>query len=88
MTTLRLILSGKQDYGTEEKDDRQSSLIFTCDYMDGRNKEWSRYTPSAQLQMTVKGSIADEFNLGDRVEVSVAIRKEEKEVQDVGDSSA
>jgi hypothetical protein len=88
MTTLRMTLSGKQDYGTDEKDDRQSSLSFTCDYMDGRNKEWSRYTPSASLTMTVKGHIADEFNLGDKVEVIVVTRKEEEEVKDVGDSPA
>lgn len=84
MTTLRMQVSGKQPWG--EGDDRQVSLNFTCDYVDGRNKEWSRYTPSASLQMTVKGHIGDEFNLGDKVEVSLVTRNEE--VSDGGNSSA
>lgn len=84
MTTLRLQVSNKQEWGDGE--DKQVSLSFTCDYMDGRNKEWSRYTPAASLQMTVKGHVGDEFALGDKVEVSVVTRKEE-EVPD-GDTTA
>lgn len=78
MTTLRLHVTGKQEWGTGE--DRTTSLSLTCDYADGRNKEWSRYTPSATLQMTVKGHIGDEFDLGNKVEVSLVVRKEDAAV--------
>ena len=84
MTTLRLQVSNKQEWGTGE--DRQASLSFSCDYADGRNQEWSRYTPAASLNMTVKGHIGDEFNLGDKVEVSVVTRNEE--ANDGSDSPA
>lgn len=44
--------------------DGQVSLTFVADYDDGRNKEWSKYTPSATFQMAVKSSVAEQFPLG------------------------
>lgn len=45
-------------------DSRQCNLVFGADYMDGRNKEWSVYTPALSLTMAVKGSVADRFEVG------------------------
>lgn len=42
----------------------QVALTFVADYDDGRNKEWSLYTPSLNLQMTVRGDIAERFEPG------------------------
>lgn len=39
-------------------------LEFVADYDDGRNKEWSLYTPALNLSMTVRGSVADKFEAG------------------------
>jgi hypothetical protein len=45
--------------------DGQTRLVFTADYADGRNKEWSKYTPNLTLDMVVLDSVAEQFNLGD-----------------------
>lgn len=45
-------------------DDRQVQVGFTADYADGRNKEWSLYTPALSLSMTLKGDVADRFEIG------------------------
>jgi hypothetical protein len=47
-----------------EGDGRQASVSFSADYEDGRNKEWSLYTPSLSLSMTLKGAVADRFEKG------------------------
>ena len=44
---------------TGEGDDRQANVTFEADYNDGRNKEWSRYTPHLNVSMTLKGTAAD-----------------------------
>lgn len=44
--------------------DGQTALSFVVDYQDGRNKEWSKYTPAGQIQLTVKSEIAEKFTLG------------------------
>jgi hypothetical protein len=41
-----------------------SSLSFSPDYADGRNAEWAAATPSLSPTMTVKGDVADAFELG------------------------
>lgn len=46
--------------------DGQTALHFQADYNDERNKEWSKYTPILNLQMTVLDSVAEHFNLGGR----------------------
>ena len=45
--------------------DGQTTLAFTADYADGRNKEWSKYTPNLMLTMVVLDSVAEQFNPGD-----------------------
>jgi hypothetical protein len=50
-----------QSEGTEQE---QVQLTFVADYTDGRNKEWSRYTPALSLSMTVLPSVADRFQVG------------------------
>jgi hypothetical protein len=47
-----------------EGDARQVLLSFQPDYADDRNKEWAKYTPHLQLNMTVIGDVADQFVAG------------------------
>lgn len=62
MITAKVTCHLKQESG--EGDARQVVVTFIPDYADGRNKEWSLYTPALSLQMTVKGSVADQFEPG------------------------
>lgn len=41
-----------------------TQLTFNPDYIDERNKEWAKATPSLSLSMTVKNSIADNLVIG------------------------
>lgn len=66
-SNLRMWVSGKQEWGDNQN--RYASITLSCDYGDGRNKEWASASPSAVLQMTVKGEVADLYNLGDKVTV-------------------
>lgn len=45
--------------------DGQAVLTFIPDYADGRNKEWSKYTPALSLSMTVLESVAALFAPGE-----------------------
>jgi hypothetical protein len=47
-----------------EGDNRTASLSFGPDYADGRNAEWAAATPHLNVQMTVKGAVADLFEQG------------------------
>ena len=42
----------------------QVGLGFNADYDDGRNKEWSKYTPAISVTMTVKPEVAEHFEMG------------------------
>ena len=44
--------------------DGQQSLVFGPDYESGRNKEWAKYTPGLSLAMNVLESVADLFEIG------------------------
>lgn len=57
--TAKVICGAKSESG--EGDSRQVLVSFAADYADGRNKEWSLYTPALSLSMTLKGSVADQF---------------------------
>ena len=59
MVTAKIYCTAKTESG--EGDDRQAVVTFAPDYADGRNKEWSRYTPALSLSMTLRGSVADQF---------------------------
>jgi len=50
-----------QAEGTEHE---QVQLVFAPDYNDGRNKEWSRYTPALSLTMSVLPEVAERFEQG------------------------
>jgi len=54
--TAKVKLTSKTDNG-----DGQVYLTFNADYEDGRNKEWSKYTPALTLNMYVKQEITDLF---------------------------
>ncbi len=42
-----------------------ATLSFQPDYADGRNKAWAEATPALSLTMTVKGEVAERFEVGD-----------------------
>lgn len=50
--------------------DGQVALTFFPDYEDGRNKEWAKYTPGLNFQMTVLESVGEKFNVGDKYTVT------------------
>jgi hypothetical protein len=62
MITAKVHCQSKTESG--EGDARQSVVTFVPDYADGRNKEWSLYTPALSLSMTLKGDVADRFEPG------------------------
>lgn len=62
MITAKIICNSKSESG--EGEDRVATVSFNADYADGRNKEWSRYTPALSLTMTLKGDVADKFEAG------------------------
>lgn len=62
MITAKVKVWSKTDSG--EGDQRQTVVTFGADYEDGRNKEWSLYTPALSLSMTLKGAVADKFEVG------------------------
>jgi hypothetical protein len=68
MITAKVIVSTKLEQG--EGEDRQVAVTFRPDYDDDRNKEWSRYTPALSLSMTLKGTVADKFEVDNRYTLS------------------
>jgi hypothetical protein len=62
MITAKVQCHTKNETG--EGDNRQAVVTFLPDYADGRNKEWSLYTPALSLSMTLKGAVADRFEPG------------------------
>lgn len=61
-TTAKVILNTKTESGVGEH--RQVVAAFSANYAGGKNSEWSLYTPSLQLSMTLKGEVADRFEIG------------------------
>jgi hypothetical protein len=61
MITAKVKCTSKTPSG--EGDERQAVVIFMPDYADGKNKEWSLYTPALALSMTLKGDVADRFEV-------------------------
>lgn len=62
MVTAKIFCQTKQ--ATGEGDDRQVNVTFAPDYNDGRNKEWARWTPGLSLTIGLRGSVADQFEVG------------------------
>lgn len=62
MVTAKVVCNGKIETGEGEQ--RTAQVTFCADYADGRNQEWSLYTPSLSLSMTLKGDVADRFTAG------------------------
>lgn len=56
--TAKVRCNGKQPYGD------MATLSFMPDYGDGRNSEWAAATPHLDLRMTVKGTVAEQFEPG------------------------
>lgn len=62
MITAKILCQTK--VATGEGDSRQVQVSFLPDYADGRNKEWSLYTPNLSLSLGLKGPVADRFEIG------------------------
>lgn len=62
MITAKIKCQSKSESGAG--DARQVHVTFAPDYADGRNKQWSLYTPALSLSMTLKGDVADRFEQG------------------------
>lgn len=60
--TAKITCYSKQERG--EGEDRTVDVAFSADYADERNKEWARFTPGLNLTMGLRGSVADEFEVG------------------------
>jgi hypothetical protein len=60
--TAKIVCQSKSQTGDAE--DPQFVVSFRPDYDDDRNKEWSRYTPAMSMSMTLKGAVADRFEVG------------------------
>lgn len=67
MITAKITCQTKTESG--DGDNRQVVVTFAPDYADGRNKEWSLYTPALSLSMTLKGAVADRFEPGKAYEL-------------------
>jgi hypothetical protein len=61
MITAKVKCTSKAERG--EGDKRQAVVGFQPDYADSRNKEWALYTPALSLSMTLRGTVADRFEV-------------------------
>lgn len=61
MVTAKVVCNSMLITGAGEH--RQAVVKFSADNSP-ENKDWSLYTPSLQLEMTLKGGVADRFEPG------------------------
>lgn len=61
MVTAKVICNSKLI--TDGGERRQAVVKFTAD-ASTENKAWSLYTPALQLEMTLRGDVADHFEPG------------------------
>lgn len=61
MITAKVVCNSKLITGGGEH--RQAVVKFSAD-ASPENKDWSLYTPALQLEMTLKGAVADRFEPG------------------------
>lgn len=61
MVTAKVVCNSKLITGGGEH--RQAVVRLSAD-TSPENKEWSLYTPALQLEMTLKGGVADRFEPG------------------------
>lgn len=59
MITAKIVCNSKSHVA-----DDQYRVSFTADYADGRNKEWSKYTPDLSLNMLLNDEAANLFEAG------------------------
>jgi hypothetical protein len=62
--SMRTRVQAKNDLGFGNDN---TQLQFVPDYEDGRNKEWATATPALTFSMTVAKSIADMFEVGEKI---------------------
>ena len=60
--TAKVVLNSKLESGVG--DYRQVVASFSANYADGKNNAWAIWTPTLQLSMTLKGEVADRFDVG------------------------
>jgi hypothetical protein len=56
--TAKITCSYKQDFGGNVL------VRFAPDYAQGRNASWAAATPALELSMTMRGDVADLFEVG------------------------
>lgn len=49
-----------------------TALTLGPDYADDRNQEWAQATPSFATQMAVRNDLAEELEVGQEVEITLA----------------
>lgn len=59
--TAKIVCNSKLITGAGEH--RQATIRFSAN-VTPENKEWSLYTPSLQLEMALRGDVADRFEPG------------------------
>lgn len=64
--TAKAQVSGRQPSAAEKDGVR---ITLGPDYQDGRNAEWALATPALNINMTVKGDVADFFEQGGKYTV-------------------
>ena len=56
----------------------ETTLEFSPDYTDDRNKEWAKYTPSLKFRMIVLDEVAEGLEYGDTATVTFDFDKKEE----------
>lgn len=59
MITAKVVCNSKRDI-----DGGTCRVTFNADYADGRNKEWSKYTPDLTLSMLLTDEASGLFEAG------------------------
>lgn len=62
--TAKVIVNSVSEYKDAAGEVEQVTVGMNADYSDGRNKEWSKYTPGISVSITVKAELAYLFPKG------------------------
>ena len=67
-TSMKVKLHTKKRYLTNAYSDdgkTSSELLLSANYANGKNAEWSPYTPALSFAVTVTNEVAEGFEVGD-----------------------
>ncbi|HJW36567.1 MAG TPA: hypothetical protein VJ769_08005 [Actinomycetes bacterium] len=65
--TAKLRVVGKTQVGSD-----QTQVSFQPDYQNDRNKDWAAATPALTLSMTMLTTVADLFNQGEAIDMTLS----------------